>query len=55
MRNKFYNADEAYEALLDEVIINGKTHTDPNRYEDYVVYNKVNEYYKYYYDKHNKQ
>ena len=23
MRNKFYNADEAYEALLDEVIING--------------------------------
>ena len=23
MKNKFYNADEAYEALLDEVIING--------------------------------
>ena len=23
MRNKFYNADEAYEALMDEVVING--------------------------------
>ena len=38
-----------------DISINGKTHTDPNRYEDDVVYNKVNEYYKYYYDKHNKQ
>ena len=38
-----------------EININGKTHTDPNKYSDDVVYNKVNEYYKYYYDKHNKQ
>ena len=38
-----------------EININGKTHTDPNKYNDDVVYNKVNEYYKYYYDKHNKQ
>ena len=37
-----------------EININGKTHTDPNKYSDDVVYNKVNEYYKYYYDKHNK-
>ena len=38
-----------------EININGKTHTDPNKYSDDVVYNKVNEYYKYYNDKHNKQ
>ena len=38
-----------------EININGKIHTDPNRYDDDAVYNKVNEYYKYYYDKYNKQ
>ena len=38
-----------------DININSKTHTDPNRYDDDVVYNKVNEYYKYYYDKYNKQ
>ena len=38
-----------------EININGKTHKDPNKYNDDVVYNKVNEYYKYYYDKYNKQ
>jgi len=37
------------------ISINGKTHEDPNRYDNEVVYNKVNEYYKYYYDKYNKQ
>ena len=37
-----------------DISINGKVHTDPNRYNDDVVYNKVNEYYKYYYDKYNK-
>ena len=36
-----------------EININGKVHTDPNRYDDSVVYNKFNEYYKYYYDKYN--
>jgi hypothetical protein len=36
-----------------EININGKVHTDPNRYDDTVVYNKFNEYYKYYYDKYN--
>jgi len=37
-----------------DIVINKKVHTDPNRYNNEVVYNKVNEYYKYYYDKHNK-
>ena len=37
-----------------EISINGKTHIDPNTYKHNAVYNKVNEYYKYYYDKHNK-
>ena len=36
-----------------EININGKVHTDPNRYDDTVVYNKFNKYYKYYYDKYN--
>ena len=39
---------------LIDVNINNKTHTDPNRYTNDTVYNKVNEYYKYYYDKYNK-
>ena len=34
--------------------INGKHHEDPNLYENETVYNKVIEYYKYYYDKYNK-
>ena len=37
------------------ITINNKVHTDPNRYNNDTVYNKVNEYYKYYYDKYNKQ
>ena len=37
-----------------DITINNKTHTDPNRYKDSTVYNKVNEYYKYYYDKYKK-
>ena len=37
------------------ISINSKTHADPNRYHNDAVYNKVNEYYKYYYDKYNKQ
>jgi len=32
-----------------EININGKLHMDPNRYNDDTVYNKVVEYYKYYY------
>ena len=37
-----------------DITINGKVHTDPNRYDEDVL-DKVYEYYKYYYDKHNKQ
>ena len=36
-----------------EININGKVHTDPNRYNGNVL-DKMYEYYKYYYDKHNK-
>ena len=32
-----------------DIHINGKIYTDPNRYDSDVVYNKVLEYYKYYY------
>ena len=32
-----------------DISINGKIYTDPNRYENEEVYNKVIEYYKYYY------
>ena len=37
-----------------DITINGKTHVDPARYDDDVL-DKVYEYYKYYYDKYNKQ
>ena len=40
----------SYKLLIDT---KGKIHTDPNRYGD-DVYDKFNEYYKYYYDKYNK-
>jgi hypothetical protein len=39
---------------LIEININNKIHKDPNNYSSQTVYNKVNEYYKYYYDKYNK-
>ena len=38
-----------------EININGKTHIDPKRYDNENVLNKKLEYYKYYYDKYNKQ
>ena len=38
-----------------EININGNIHLDPKRYEDDSVLDKVFEYYKYYYDKHNTQ
>ena len=36
-----------------EININGKIHLDPNHYNNDTVYNKVNEYYNYYYNKYN--
>ena len=38
-----------------DININGKNHSDPNRYDNDQALNKMYEYYKYYYDKHNKQ
>ena len=38
-----------------EVHIKNRTHVDPERYEDKDVYDKFLKYYKYYYDKYNKQ
>ena len=49
------NWEEDANKWLIEININNKIHKDPNRYDNEVVYNKVNEYYKYYYDKYNKQ
>ena len=37
---------------IDIKVNNSKWHTDPNRYEDRDVYNKVVEYYEYYYNKY---
>jgi len=38
-----------------DIKINNKRYRDPNKYEDETVLNKIYEYYKYYYDKYNKQ
>ena len=35
-----------------DIKINKNIHTDPNRYEDDTVLDKVYEYYKYYYNKY---
>ena len=48
------NWEEDANKWLIEINNNNKIHKDPNRYDNEVVYNKVNEYYKYYYDKYNK-
>ena len=37
---------------IDIKVNNSKWHTDPNGYEDRDVYNKVVEYYEYYYNKY---
>ena len=38
-----------------DIDIKGRIHNDPTRYNNEDVLNKKLEYYKYYYDKHNKQ
>ena len=38
-----------------EINLNKKIHLDPNIYKADEAYKKMYEYYKYYYDKHNKQ
>jgi len=37
---------------IDIKVNNSKWHTDPNRYDDRDIYNKVLEYYEYYYAKY---
>ena len=37
-----------------DIKINKNIHRDPTTYEDEEVFNKIYEYYKYYYDKHRK-
>ena len=37
-----------------DIKINKNVHRDPTMYEDEEVFNKIYEYYKYYYDKHKK-
>ena len=37
-----------------DIKINKNVHRDPTTYEDEEVFNKIYEYYKYYYDKHKK-
>ena len=49
------NWEEDANKWLIEININNKIYKDPNSYSSQTVYNKVNEYYKYYYDKYNKQ
>ena len=39
---------------LVEIRINGSTHVDPNIYTAKAAYEKMYEYYKYYYDKYSK-
>ena len=38
-----------------DININGNNHNDPSRYNDNQILEKNYEYYKYYYDKYNKQ
>ena len=38
-----------------DININGNSYNDPNRYNDDEILEKKYEYYKYYYDKYNKQ
>jgi len=37
---------------IDIKVGNSRWHTDPNRYDDTEVFNKLIEYYKYYYNKY---
>ena len=53
------SVDPYWEGKMDdwriELRINGKIHLDPKIYEVKEAYIKMYEYYKYYYDKYNKQ
>ena len=47
--------DRSNEYWKVEIRVNKKLHVDPNSYPCEEAYNKMYNYYKYYYDKYNKQ
>ena len=57
MENRFENANEVFKYFKwqVELNINDNIHLDPEIREADKAYEKMYEYYKYYYDKHNKQ
>ena len=57
IKNKIYIAPKAITEARWTITIenNGVTHQDPNSYTKGVIWQKIYEYYKYYYDKYEKQ
>ena len=54
IRNKIYIAPKAINEALWSIVItnNGRTHEDPSHYIKGLIWEKIYEYYKYYYEKH---
>ena len=54
IRNKIYIAPKAINETRWSVVItnNGRTHEDPSHYIKGLIWEKIYEYYKYYYEKH---
>jgi hypothetical protein len=53
IRNKIYIAPKAINEVNWSIVItnNGRIHTDPNHYGKDLIWKKLYEYYKYYYEK----
>ena len=54
IRNKIYIAPKAINETRWSIVIinNGRTHEDPSHYIKGLIWEKIYEYYKYYYEKH---
>ena len=54
IRNKIYIAPKAISDTRWSIVItnNGVTHEDPSQYIKGLIWKKIYEYYKYYYEKH---
>ena len=54
IRNKIYIAPKAINDAKWSIVItnNGKTYEDPSHYIKGLIWKKIYEYYKYYYEKH---
>ena len=54
IRNKIYIAPKAINETRWSIVItnNGRTHEDPSHYIKGLIWKKIYEYYKYYYEKH---